>query len=138
MSILFVVYLFVVSILDIARKHISMGLLVAGGFLGIMACFFRIYGRNESWVILMAGVLPGLIFLLLSFLSNMVGYGDGIVVCVLGVLVGLRRCMALMGISLLLVAICGIVLLILKKASKDTKIPYIPFLFVTFILLGGM
>lgn len=137
MSIVLMIYLFVISVWDIMRKSISLGLLITGGAFGVIMGAIRVYRMNVSWGMLFAGIFPGLVFLLISFLSRMMGYGDGVVLCAVGAFVGFRKCMALIGISLFMIAVFCVIMLILRKVKKTTQIPYIPFLFVAFLLVGG-
>lgn len=137
MSIVLTIYLLVISVFDIMRKSISFGLLMVGGILGLAVGVVRVYRMNISWNMLLASILPGIIFLLISFLSHMMGYGDGIVLCGVGGVIGFRKCLALMGISLFLMALFCIALLLMKRVTKTTRIPYIPFLLIAFLILGG-
>lgn len=76
-----------------------------------------------------AGLIPGMCMLLISFASNQsVGYGDGLTILMLGLLVGFKLCVGILCLSLFLISIYSIVLLIIKKANRKTTIPYIPFL----------
>lgn len=80
---------------------------------------------------ILPAVLPGLFLLILAwFTKESIGYGDGISVLLLGGMVGLRNCIWVLGISLLLLSLVGLVLLVIKRVDRKTKIPYLPFLLV--------
>ncbi len=77
----------------------------------------------------MPAALPGLFLLVLAWLTKeSIGYGDGISVILLGGMVGLRNCIWVLCISLLLLSLAGLVLLVIKRVDRKTKIPYLPFL----------
>ena len=76
-------------------------------------------------------VIPGLFLLLLAwFTKESIGYGDGISVLLLGGMTGLKNCIWVLCISLLFLSLVGMVLLVVKRVNRKTKIPYLPFLFV--------
>ena len=79
------------------------------------------YGRGwDDWMI---GI---------SFLSKeQIGIGDGIVTGLLGCLLGARGCLVMLCIASCLMAVISIGILILKKGSRRTTLPFVP------ALLGG-
>lgn len=84
-------------------------------------------------------LIPGMILILLSFVTKeSIGYGDGVSVMILGSIIGIRNCLWVICISLILISIVGALLMILKRASKKTILPYVPFLFVaeSMMLIG--
>ena len=81
------------------------------------------------------GILPGLLFLAMAVLTKeKVGYGDGLVLIVTGVLLGLRVNLMMVFMGLFLAALSSIWLLIRKKAGRNTKIAFVPFLLPSLVL----
>ena len=74
-------------------------------------------------------LLPGLGFFLLSFLTReKVGYGDGWVLLMIGLFLGVYRCFLILLIGLMSESVVAIVLLTLGKINRDREIPFVPFL----------
>lgn len=77
---------------------------------------------------LLQALLPGSLLLCLAFAAgDCAGTGDGLCFLVLGVFLGARTVWILFTASLLLLSLCGIVLLLLKKAGRRTKMPFLTF-----------
>ncbi len=98
-----------------------------------MGTIFMIICNILQWkefkVGILSAALPGLFLLVLAWLTKeSIGYGDGISVILLGGMVGLRNCIWVLCISLLLLSLAGLVLLVIKRVDRKTKIPYLPFL----------
>lgn len=74
-------------------------------------------------------LIPGAVFLLISLLGKQsVGYGDGMVILLLGILLGISRCVAVIFMGLIFCSIVSIFILLLKKGNRRTKLPFMPFL----------
>ena len=74
----------------------------------------------------------GLCMIGISFLSKeQIGSGDGVVTGLLGCLLGARGCLVMLCIASCLMAVISIGILILKKGSRRTTLPFVP------ALLGG-
>lgn len=74
-------------------------------------------------------LLPGAGFFLLSFISGeKVGYGDGWVLLMIGLFLGVYRCFLILLTGLLAESAVAIVLLACRKIQRDREIPFSPFL----------
>lgn len=118
------VFLGVAAYFDIRYKRIPLwvqGMGVIFGCIGIII-------QGPQWTNLFA-LIPGIFLLVLSFVTGeSIGYGDGISVLILGGLAGFNNCMWVLCISLIFVSMAGIILIAIKRATRKTKLPYIPFL----------
>lgn len=97
----------------------------------LMAVCLQIYGAMGETGILAAAVslLPGVGFFLLSFFSReKVGYGDGWVLLMIGLFLGVYRCFLILLVGLLAESAVAIVLLAFRKIQRDREIPFSPFL----------
>lgn len=97
----------------------------------LMAVCLQIYGATGETGILAAAVslLPGVGFFLLSFFSReKVGYGDGWVLLMIGLFLGVYRCFLILLVGLLAESAVAIVLLAFRKIQRDREIPFSPFL----------
>ena len=97
-----------------------------------------IEGQKLNWNHIFS-LMPGMFLLTLSFVTREnIGYGDGISVLILGGMIGVKNCIWVLCISLMMMSFVGIVLMVTKRANRKTRIPYIPFMFVaeSFLLMG--
>jgi len=83
------------------------------------------------------GSVPGVALLLLSVATKTVGSGDGAVLALLGAAVGFQKSLLVFGVGLFLTALCSVVLLVLRKANRNTCLPFLPFLTVGWFLIQG-
>lgn len=130
------------SIQDVKTRKLSNRGLIVGGIAVVILlltewlCSGWIAGvsaaiRSVPWERLM-GALPGLGLLVLSYgMRGQIGRGDAYLMCISGAALGVKQGMALLFYALLLAGSISLVLLVLRKVKKDTKIPFVPF------LLGG-
>lgn len=82
------------------------------------------------------GFILGTGVMLLSKLTKgKIGAGDGMVLCVTGLGLGFWGNMELFALALTIAAVFSIGLLILRLVNRKHSIPFIPFLFVSYILL---
>lgn len=130
--------LIISSVFDIKWKKVPLIIFISGGALAVLWICIRIYtqGVGETLLESAAAVLPGAGLIALSFVTDKkIGYGDGILLIILGILQGLEKIILVFCIGLFLQSLLAVVLLILKKADKQTCIPFIPFLLSAQILL---
>lgn len=131
---LVLIYLMVLGIQDLRSGTVPMKWLIAGALIlpciGVLQCM----QGDMQWKDLLIGTIPGILMLAIAKLTQKAGYADGIVLLELGLCVGYRKSVALFCFSLLLLAVVSAVLLVLKKVHRNTKIPFLPFLFVIFCI----
>jgi leader peptidase (prepilin peptidase)/N-methyltransferase len=88
---------------------------------------------GESYVILL-GLLPGIFLLFLSKATReSIGMGDGVMMLVLGIYLGVRKVLDLFFLSLFLSSIWAGFLLLVKKKRRDWEFPFVPFLFLGYV-----
>ncbi|MBQ3585044.1 MAG: hypothetical protein IJA27_10075, partial [Lachnospiraceae bacterium] len=84
------------------------------------------------------GTVPGIILYAVSILSRGgIGKGDAVLMGVIGMYIGIKNSIILFVSALLLIACFSIVLIILKKGNMKTKIPFVPFILIAFIIQAG-
>ena len=82
-----------------------------------------------------AGILPGGAVLLAAWVTKeSIGYGDGMVLLVLGLFCGAAKAVAILGMSLMLAAVLSMVLLVLRKAGRKTALPFVPCICAGYLL----
>lgn len=82
-------------------------------------------------------ILPGLILIIISKVSKeLIGMGDGIMVIFSGVLSGYKEAIMILSVALIFAAVFSLILLVMKKANRKTKIRFVPFLLVSHSLVA--
>jgi len=134
MNIAIGLYVSVLGIWDYKKRSVPVLLLIVGGVLMFGICIIRCVGGQLSYMEILLGVLPGMFTLFLAWITGKVGYADGIVLVQLGFCLGYRRGMLLFCVSMMLLSLFCLILICLKKIGKNTKIPYFPFLALSYLV----
>ena len=122
--------LFIGSISDIRKKTVSVLFLLITA-LGCIALSVPCFDASLQ----LPGLLPGLFLLLLSRISaGAIGEGDAYAVCFIGFTFGLYAASGILMLALLLISICAVIMISLKKAGRRSRIPLYPYLSLAFIL----
>jgi len=139
-----ILLLSICGIYDIRKKRIPVWALIGGSIWALICVLLRCgwahVGGAESGIVrvignILAAVLPGVFFLLLSFLTEKkVGFGDGILLIILGLMEGISAVVFTCCMALFFQSLIAVVLVMAKKAGKQTEIPFVPFLFLARIL----
>lgn len=127
------------SIMDLRTKKISLKIML---ILFISGCVFRVMQGNLFTLEFVLGLLPGGICLALSYMTRgNIGIGDGFMFLVLGAFLSIEELFVTSMIALGSAGIAAMVLLIGFHKKKNYEIPFVPFMFVGFvitkILYGG-
>lgn len=131
-------YLGSLSIVDIRSRKIPIWLLAAGG---VLAAGFQIIWGELPGILIILGGMVGLVFLAVSKATGEdFGYGDSILIGILGIYLGLWNLLCLLAAAFLFAAGAAMVALIRRKFRRKTLLPFVPFLgigYVAVLLLGG-
>ena len=101
---------------------------IVGGIISVLFPAYRI-----GQILLGMGIGGGL--LIMSLLSKGgIGVGDGIVVLISGIYLGVQENCFLLLLALLVSSLYSGILWIVKKGDRKQKIPFIPFLLVGYIM----
>lgn len=125
------------SVFDVRKKRIPIQVLIAGGIWAVI-CLTISAVRNGAEVLTGAlpGLLPGAGLLVLGFLTQQkVGYGDGILLMIMGLMEGGKMVILAFCIGLFLQSILAVLLVLVKKADKQTQIPFVPFLLTARVII---
>ena len=121
------------AVQDLWKKKIYLWVVVLGAILISICLPFQ-----ESYNIVdgLGGVIIGLSVIGISLASRgKIGIGDGILLCVSGLVLGFWRNMEMFAIALSFASIVSIILLIFFKANRHKRIPFIPFLWMGYIIV---
>lgn len=136
--ILVALWLGVLAVADIRRMRVPVWLLAVGGvFVTIVSLIeWRTGERNASS--LLWSLIPGIALMLVAVATKKAGWADGIVLLLLGLFDGFRICIISLVISLFAISAISLALLCLKKVGRDSRLPYLPFLWIGYILQSTM
>lgn len=127
-----VVFLAMNSWLDIRRREISLLLTVVYAGCGIIYSILQ--GRKIQDVLIPAGI--GILFLAAGLISRgAIGAGDCWILLALGALLDTETYIRMLCIGFFLAAFWSGILLVIRRKSRKTEIPLMPFLLAGYI--GG-
>lgn len=123
--------LFAAAVLDLKNKKVSRSLI----FVLLLVSFAGIFVRTDFGIWNAAGgALIGFCAVGLSIISKeQIGRGDGLVIAALGIVLGFRECLAAVCLASMIMALVSVVILLLKKGNRNTRLPFIPALFVGYV-----
>lgn len=136
--IIFLIYLGILAVLDMRSRKIPVRLLLFGGIgTAVYQCFQRII----PWELCLSGAAIGGVFLLISKVTREeFGYGDSLLILILGISIGVWNLVSVLVISFSLSAIVSAGALVIGKFQRKTAVPFIPFLVTGYFcvrILGG-
>ncbi|MCM1184937.1 MAG: prepilin peptidase [Lachnoclostridium sp.] len=140
------IYLVILSIMDIREKQVPVYLLGVGLLLAAFVgagerireeeLMGELHLIRAVWKILpglLLGLLPGIFLLGMAWMSRKAGTGDGVVLMILGLFTDYRICMIIFSASLFLASLFSVCMMALHRAHGRTCLPYIPFLTAAYI-----
>ena len=127
------VYLLILSVIDIRWKKVSVRSLL---ILLAIAVLCQVLCSKGELRMMVAGGLCGGVFLFLSwFTQESFGYGDSILILILGILYGGWNLLWILFAAFLIASVYGGIMIARKKYTRKNSFPFIPFLTVAY--LGG-
>lgn len=132
-SISIMLFLFLSSLIDIRKRCFSTTYLLISGFSLSILLLMSVKIHPATHIF---GLIIGIIMILISLYTNeAVGMGDSIIIAIVGFLIGISSLFELLFYSFIVLIPVSILLLAIKKANRKSYIPFIPFLFVGYIIL---
>ena len=126
------VLLFVAGIVDIRKRQISSVQLV---FLLLVCCAVLPLKEDLNTFDAVGGLTIGLCAIGVSVATReQIGKGDGIVIAALGIALGVRRCLWIVFAASFMMCAAAIIVLLLKRGSRQTKLPFLPAIFAGYLL----
>lgn len=130
-KILLILFLGICAVFDIRKKEIPVILILIGIAFSFGINIWQIHNKNITIADAGAALVVGAFMICVSFCTReRIGYGDGLILIVSGLMLGFYQCFLGLCISLLLSSVCALFLLITHKAGKDSGLPFVPFLTV--------
>ena len=116
---------------DLRYKEIPSMISIIAGIVGI--CLWKNGERNIAEII--CSFIPGIVCLACGKISReAIGYGDGILLCILGIYYTLEKLMEICLIAISAAGLWGLTLLILFHKKGKYEIPFVPFLLFGWII----
>ena len=133
LKVVMAVMLLLFAIQDIYKKKLLLWPMILGALIVIVCSYFS---GSLTIINRLGGLSIGLVVILISLLtSGKIGLGDGILLSITGIGIGLWANFELFAIALFLSAIVSIFLLIFRLANRKKSIPFVPFLFISYLFL---
>ena len=82
----------------------------------------------EKLLFMLLGMIPGAALIMVSVVTHKVGMADGIVLCMIGMLEGMRGAFVILAMGSFVLSLVSMILLALKRVRKETSLPFIPFM----------
>ncbi len=123
------IVLIISSIEDIRKKEILLWEIGACGIISVIRVIMDIVsGEFDIWMVALS-LFAGAVFMVLSLLTRQgVGFGDGFIILAMGPALGAKGILIAVMMALFTSSLFSGALLILRRAGKKTKIPFVPFL----------
>lgn len=103
--------------------------------LGIVGLTLHLFLHKNSMADILAGIGVGAVFILISWIGKgCIGAGDGTVLMATGIFLGFWGNLQLIFVAFLLAAVAAVILLITKRKGRKDSMPFIPFLFLAYLL----
>ena len=131
-------WLGILALMDIWRKRVPVWLLAVSGICVTCVSAREIWQGSMGSAEIMWGILPGFILLLTAVFSKKAGWADGVVLLLLGGMTGFRACTFSFILSMLAISVISLTLLMMKRVGKNTKMPYLPFLWVGYLVQAAL
>lgn len=129
-SLLFLLLL-ICSVDDIQKKTIHLKKLIIFVIPIVIVMLIR---SDISIIECLAGMIIGVVFIFISKVTHgEIGIGDGLLLAVTGLGLGIWKNLEMLCYALLFAAIYSIILLIRNFKNRKRKIPFVPFLFLGYV-----
>lgn len=121
-------FLGICALWDGIKKEIPLGIVWIGISVALILHAAGAMGE-KTWLSIGVSAFPAAVFWMISFITReKVGYGDGWVLLMIGLFVGLIKCFLILMIGLILESVILLILLVFHKIRRDGEVPFVPFL----------
>lgn len=124
-------YLLFLAIWDVKERRLSRWMLGTALLFSLLGFFVP----GGAWIERGLGVGIGVLFCGISFISREgIGWGDSLLLVLLGAAFGGARLLFVLGAALALLLAVALVLFVLRKVGHKDRLPFLPFLFIGFVI----
>lgn len=115
-------FMTIFSIMDLVSLSVSKSVV---GIYVMIGLGYSLYRDEMLWVIL--SILPGVILLIFSYLSNeAIGYGDGMIVVGIGLWTTCMKLLVVLEIAFMAAAFISLLCILKHKKAMSLKFPFAP------------
>ena len=136
--ILIALWLGILGYMDIRRRRVPIWILAFSGIFVTCLSVYELWKGSMGGTQLLWGILPGFMLLFAAVLSKKAGWADGVVLLLLGAMTGFQECVFSFILSMLAISAISLTLLIMKRVGKNTKMPYLPFLWGGYLIQAAL
>lgn len=117
------------SIQDVRTRTIPVCCLILGGILSLLTTVWMVLSGETTVMRQLFASSPGVSLIALSLVTErQIGMADGICAALLGLLIGNPDIYIVLAVALLLSSLCAGILLVLRRGTRRTRMPWIPFM----------
>lgn len=126
------VLLFVAGVVDIRERKICRKQLI---LLLVLCCAAVLLKGDFNLFDAAVGLAVGLCAVGVSVATReQIGKGDGIVIAAMGIVLGARKCLWLVAAASFMMSAAAILVLLLGRGGRQTKLPFLPAIFAGYLL----
>ena len=126
------ILLFAAGIVDMKRKQISRGMLL---LLFMVCCVAIPFKKDLNIFDTIGGFTIGLCAIGVSIATReQIGKGDGIVIAAVGIALGAHKCILVVCTASFVMCVAAIIILLFKKGNRQTRLPFLPAIFVGYLI----
>lgn len=127
------IVLVIEAVTDFKKKEVN---IVFPVLLAAAATVMLFFTKDISLINSIIGIAEGVLLILISFLTKgEIGMGDGILLAACGLMLGGRDNLIMFFFACLSSAVVSALIMLIKKADKKTKIPFVPFMIPGFLFM---
>ena len=127
------IVLVIEAITDFKKKEVN---IVFPVLLAAAATVMLFFTKDISLINSIIGIAEGVLLILISFLTKgEIGMGDGILLAACGLMLGGKDNLIMFFFACFSSAIVSALIMLIKKADKKTKIPFVPFMIPGFLIM---
>jgi len=125
--------LIIEAVTDFKKKEVN---IIFPILLAAAAVVMLFFSKDISLINAIIGIAEGLLLIMISVLTKgQIGMGDGILLAACGLMLGGRDNLIMFFFACLSSAVVSALIMIIKKADKKTKIPFVPFMIPGFLIM---
>ncbi len=110
--------------------------LVIPGIMTVLGLVLHIFSQKQSVLELIAGMLLGGVFFLAAWITReSIGTGDAVIFMMTGSYLGFWDNICLITGTFMLAGISALWLLLLKKKKRKERIPVVPYVFISYVVM---
>lgn len=127
------IVLVIEAVTDFKKKEVN---IVFPVLLAAAATVMLFFTKDISLINSIIGIAEGVLLILISFLTKgEIGMGDGILLAACGLMLGGKDNLIMFFFACFSSAIVSALIMLIKKADKKTKIPFVPFMIPGFLIM---